>query len=172
MIPLFRLSPLAQGATEVLNALPSRRWGREFQASSRWERRRDRDSQVVTLCAEPRCGQPLEYGQPPPRIRGPSSSRIRGPPPKVLGPLPPKGENLNAGFPKPVPVQPVPMGRHIEDGLRMRVAGDEPQRKQRFQPEGGNFVGVMSSSPFVFGNVVDARPLPTQPLSTSISHRT
>ena len=62
------------------------------------------------------------------------------------------------------------MGRHIEDGLRMHVEGDGPQREQRFQPEGGNFVGVKSSSPFVFGNVVDARPLSTQPLS-SISPR-
>ena len=64
------------------------------------------------------------------------------------------------------------MERHTEDGLRMCVAGDETQGEQQYQPEGGNFVGVMPSSPLVFGNVVDARPLPTQPLSTSISPRT
>ena len=109
-----------------------------------------------------RSGQPLENGQPPPGIRGPSSSRIRGPPPNVLGPLPPKGENVIAGLPRPISVQPVPMV----------VAGDEPQREKQIQLEGGNFVGVKPSSPFVSGNVVDAGPLPTQPLSTSISHRT
>ena len=64
------------------------------------------------------------------------------------------------------------MERRTEDGLRMREAGDESQRKRQYQPEGGNFVGVKPSSPLVFGNVVNARPLPTQPLSTSISPRT
>ena len=54
------------------------------------------------------------------------------------------------------------MERHSEDGLRMCVPGDEPQGEQRYQPEGGNFVGVMSSSSLVSGNVVDARPLRTQ----------
>ena len=63
------------------------------------------------------------------------------------------------------------MGRRTEDGLRMRVGGVTPQRERerQYQPAGGDFVGVMSSSPFVFYN---ARPLPTQPLSSSISPRT
>jgi hypothetical protein len=75
------------------------------------------------------------------------------------------------------------------DGPRMRVAGDGPQRAQRHRakpsPEGGNLEGVMSSSPpdsagksrdpnrpeKLFGNAVDARPLPSRPLFTSISPR-
>ncbi len=77
--------------------------------------------------------------------------------------------------------------RRTGDGPSMRAAGDEPQTAQRHQAKGGNFVGVMSSSPpdsevsksrdlhrpeKLFGKVVDARPLPAQPLSASISPRT
>lgn len=67
---------------------------------------------AVARKAARRRGRPLEDGQPPPRIRDlPASTRKR------------KGRN----FPGPVRVQPVPMDRHNEDGLPMRVAGDEPQ---------------------------------------------
>ena len=52
---------------------------------------------------------------------------------------------------EPVPVQPVHMERHTEDGSRVALFDDEPQREQHHQavpsPEGGNFVGVLSSSP-------------------------
>ena len=129
----------------------------------------DTPSHVAYAAAPERGGRPVEDEQPSPRIQHPPF-RERGLPPKLLGPLPPKGENLIASSPSPVPVQPVPTEQHSADGLH--VAGDEPQREQRYQPEGGNFVGVMASSPFVFGNAVDSQPLPTQPLSTSISHRT
>ena len=169
----FCLSPLAQVAAEILNEPSDLGWGPESQAqpdSFLWEDSDSEESQpedpdtVSLLCASPRSGEPLENGQPPPRVRGPRS-KTRGLRHKLLGLLPPKGENLKASLLGPVPVHPVPMER-TEDGLQMRVACDEPQREQRFQPEGGNFVGVMSSSPFVLGNVVDARPLSTQPLSS------
>ena len=126
----------------------------------------DTPSHIAYAAAPERGGRPLEDDQPPPRIQHPPF-RERGLPPKLPGP---KGENLIASSPSLVPVQPVPTGQYSADGLR--VAGDEPQREQRYQPEGGDFVGVMPSSPFVFSNAVDSQPLPTQPLSTSISHRT
>jgi hypothetical protein len=104
---------------------------------------------------------------------------------------PSSGSSSSEEHDEPVPVQPVPMERHTGDGPRTRVAGDEPQRAQQHQAkpsaEGGNFVRVKSSSPpdsdagksrdpdrpvKLFGNAVDARPLPAQPLSTSKSHRT
>ena len=92
---------------------------------------------------------------------------------------------------EPVPVQRVPIERHAGDEPQMSVAGGEPQRVQQHQakpnPEGGNSVGILSSSPpnsdtgksqdpdrpeRLAGNEVNARPSPIQPISSPISPRT
>ena len=91
--------------------------------------------------------------------------------------VPSSGSSSSEECVEPDPVQSI-IKQHTEDGPRKRVVGDEHQSKPSL--EGGDFIGVMSSSPPApdsdagksrFGNALDPR-MPAQPLATPISLRT
>ena len=150
MIPRYRLSPPAHGATEILYASSNLGWGRESQARPNFFPL-DRPDTSYYTAASPRSGQPLENGQPPCRIRGPIG----------VGYAPASHGRPGIGY------APRRHGRPLEDGQPPPRIRDAPSRKRGLLPP--KLLGSLPPKAKNLLNVSSPWPVTVQPVSSEIN---